>query len=335
MVADARVMRPEWLSQLKPFGQADRGKAVAQLFTSLGPYAVAWAAMIITVKLGWPAIVTFGLAVVAAGFLIRIFIIFHDCCHGSFFASRGANRFWGYVTGILTLTPFDVWRQSHARHHATAGDLDRRGTGDVFTMTVAEYRAATPLRRLGYRLYRNPLVMFGLGAAGSFIISQRFAPKGADKRLRSSVAITNLALLAILVISWVTVGWGTYVVLQVAVSWIAGILGIWLFYMQHQFEDVYWSRHEDWDRLRAALEGSSYYKLPKLLRWFSGNIGFHHIHHLRSSIPNYNLQACYEAIPEVQEVNHLTLRTSLRCLGLALWDEEAGKLVRFREVRPA
>lgn len=333
MATDARGLRPEWLSQLKPFGQADRGKAVIQLVTSLGPYAVAWAAMVITFKLGQPAIITFGLAVVAAGFLARIFIIFHDCCHGSFFASRGANRLWGYVTGILTLTPFDEWRQSHARHHATVGDLDNRGSGDVYTMTIAEYREASSMRRLGYRFFRNPVVMFGLGPVGVFIISQRFTPKGAGNRARASTRITNLALLAILAISWATIGLGTYVALQVAVTWITGIFGIWLFYVQHQFEDVYWSRHQDWDRLRAALEGSSYYKLPKLLQWFSGNIGFHHIHHVRPSIPNYNLQACYEAIPEVQNVKHLTLRTSFRCLGLALWDEAAGKLVRFKDAR--
>lgn len=333
MITGTGVADTAWLSQLKPFGRADRTKAVMQLLNSLGPYAVLWSAMVASVVFGWPTVVTLGLLVLAAGFLVRIFIIFHDCCHGSFFASRAANRFWGYVTGILTLTPFDEWRRSHARHHATAGDLDNRGTGDVFTMTVSEYRAATPIRRFGYRFFRNPVVMFGLGPLWSFIISQRFAPKGADKRVRASVIITNVALLALAGLSWATVGLGTYVVLQVAVSWISGIFGIWLFYVQHQFEDVYWSRHEDWDRLRAALEGSSYYKLPKVLQWFSGNIGFHHIHHLRSSIPSYHLQACYDAIPEVRDVPYLTLRTSLRCLGLALWDEEQRKLVRFRDLR--
>jgi len=335
MVIKSRSQRPEWLTRLRPFGEAQRGKAIWQLVNTLVPYALLWVGMIATVASRMAWMWTALLVVPTAGFLVRIFIIFHDCCHGSFFASKHANRFWGYVTGVLTLTPFEDWRHAHLTHHATAGDLDRRGTGDVVTKTVAEYRALSPLKRIGYRLYRNPLVMFGLGPVGIFVLSHRTAPPGATPDARRSVVVTNVVLVGIAAVAALAGGLWIYLVLQLAVSWLAGVLGIWLFYVQHQFETVYWARHDTWDRVRAALEGSSFYRLPRVLQWFSGNIGFHHIHHLRPSVPNYRLQACYEAVPEVRRGAELSLRSSLRCLGLALWDEERGRLVTFRGVRPA
>ncbi len=328
-----RKARPSWFTQLAAFGRADRRKALIQILTTLIPYAGLWAAMVVTVRQRLPYVLTLGLAVVAAGFLVRTFILFHDCCHGSFFTSRRANRIFGILTGILVFTPFDAWRLAHAGHHATAGDLDRRGTGDVFTMTVAEYRAASWWKRLGYRFFRHPLVMFGIGPFFLFVLSQRIMVKGAGKGARASLWIANVGLLLILVLAALTIGLPAYVMIQLPVIMMAGTVGIWLFYVQHQFEGVYWARHTAWDPLLAALEGSSYYQMPKLLQWFSGNIGLHHVHHLRATIPNYHLQAAYDAIPALQAVQPLTLRRSLKSLTLRLWDEQGGRLVGFREAR--
>jgi omega-6 fatty acid desaturase (delta-12 desaturase) len=270
------------------------------------------------------------LILAASALLVRIFIFFHDCCHGSFFASRRANRILGIVTGILTFTAYDDWRHSHARHHATAGDLDRRGEGDVWTMTVEEYRNAPPLKRLFYRFYRTPVVTFGLGPAYMFLLTHRFASKGAETRERVSVIVTNLAIAAIIAAAGLTIGLRTYVLIQLPVILIAGSLGVWLFYVQHQFEGVYWARHESWDMMRAAMEGSSYYKLPKVLQWITGNIGFHHVHHVLPRIPNYNLPASYEAVPYLQTVEPVTLRESLKSLRMRLYDEERKQMVGFR-----
>jgi acyl-lipid omega-6 desaturase (Delta-12 desaturase) len=331
--AAKRSSRPEWLAQLAAFGRADSRKAITQILTTLVPYAVLWAVMIVTMQHGLPYVLTLGLAVVAAAFLVRTFIIFHDCTHGSFLESRRANRIVGTLTGILTFTPYGEWRQAHIRHHGTAGDLDNRGHGDVYTMTVEEYQAAPWWLRLGYRLFRHPLVMLGFGPIWVFLLSQRFTPRGAGKEARISTWITNAALLVIAGVAALTIGLRAYVLIQLPVIMIAAAGGIWLFYVQHQFEGVYWARHTEWDPLRAALEGSSYYKLPKLLQWFSGHIGLHHVHHLRPTIPNYHLQAAYDAVPEVQAVRPLTPRSSLRSLSLRLYDERAGKLVGFGEAQ--
>ena len=218
-------------------------------------------------------------------------------------------------------------------HHATVGDLDRRGTGDVYVMTVDEYLAAPKLKRIAYRLFRNPLVMFGLGPASVFLIAHRFSHKGARKRHRFSVYFTNLAIAAIIGVASLTIGFRTYLLVQLPIILIAAAVGVWLFYVQHQFEGVYWARHESWDPMRAALEGASYYKLPKVLQWFTGNIGLHHIHHVRPRIPNYNLQRCYDEVAAMQAVEPLTIRKSLRSLQLHLWDESNQKLVGFRSLR--
>jgi omega-6 fatty acid desaturase (delta-12 desaturase) len=288
--------------------------------------------MVYTIKSGIPYWITLALAIVAAGLLVRIFILFHDCGHGSFFSSPKANEILGYISGILTFTPYHSWRTSHARHHATAGNLDRRGSGDVWTMTVEEFKAAPRHVRLGYRLFRNPVILLGLGPAGSFLLAQRFSHKGAKRRERVSVLITNLAILAIIVLASLTIGFWTYVAIQLPIILIGGALGIWLFYVQHQYEGVYWARQGTWDPFKAAMEGSSYYKLPRILQWFTGNIGLHHIHHLRPRIPNYNLQPCYDAIPAMRDVEPLTIRQSLKSLGLNLWDEDQGALVSFRSL---
>lgn len=263
---------------------------------------------------------------------MRVFILFHDCCHGSFFASRSANTILGYVTGILTFTAFEDWRYAHNRHHATAGDLDRRGVGDIWTMTTEEYLTAPRLKRFGYRIYRNPFILFGPGSALLFLWFQRFSKKGFGKSAQKSVLITNLALLFLVALAASTIGVRTYLMIQVPVIAIGGGVGLWLFYIQHQFENAYWVRHESWNSLSVALHGSSYFKLPKILQWFTGNIGLHHIHHVRPSIPNYNLQQCYDEIPALQAVKAITLKASIRSLRLGLYDEKNKKLVGFSRI---
>ncbi|HSR33940.1 MAG TPA: fatty acid desaturase, partial [Anaerolineae bacterium] len=302
------------------------------LVNTFVPYLGLWVLMIYLIETGTPYWITLVLAVVAAGFMVRIFIFFHDAGHGSFFSSPRANTALGYISGVLTFTPYDSWRRSHARHHATSGNLDRRGMGDVWTMTVEEYRAAPRKKQLAYRMYRNPLVMFGLGPVGSFLIAQRFPQIGVKRREQLSVLGTDLALLAIIVLASVTIGFWTYVLIQLPIILIGGALGIWLFYVQHQYEGVYWARDEAWDPTKAALEGSSFYKLPKVLQWFTGNIGLHHIHHLRPRIPNYNLQQCYDKVPAMQAVQPLTIGKSLKSLRMNLWDEKQQKLVSFRSL---
>jgi omega-6 fatty acid desaturase (delta-12 desaturase) len=288
--------------------------------------------MIVMLQQEYPYWLTLVLAIVAGGFLVRVFILFHDCCHGSFFASRRANTILGYVTGILTFTAFEDWRYAHNRHHATAGNLDRRGVGDIWTMTTEEYETATRRTRLAYRIYRNPFILFGPGAALLFLLFQRFSKRGAGKGALRSVWITNLALLLVLAVAVSTIGLRTYLLIQLPVILVGGGVGSWLFYVQHQFEDAYWVRHEHWDSMSVALQGSSYFKLPKILQWFTGNIGLHHIHHVQPSIPNYNLQQCYNEIPVLQAVNTITLKTSLRSLRLGLYDETNKKLVGFRSL---
>ncbi len=325
--------KPDWLKDLMPYQKADLKKSLWQLTHTLIPYFALLVWMVYTVQQGYSYWLTLALAVPAGGLLVRIFIFFHDCGHGSFFAQRWANTLVGYITGILTFTPYEDWRHAHGIHHAAAGNLDKRGVGDVLTLTVAEYLALPRLQRLGYTLFRNPFIMFGLGPAFIFLLSSRLPGKRTTAAGRRSVFITNSALLVIIAVSSLTIGLRTYLLVQLPVILIAAGMGVWLFYVQHQFVGVYWARQETWDAVRASLEGSSYYRLPGVLRWFTGNIGLHHIHHLRPRIPNYNLQACYDAIPEVRAVKPLTLRASLASLRLNLWDETAQRLVSFSDLR--
>ena len=326
-------MEPAWYPALVRYGKPDLRKATWQLLDTLVPYLALWVLMIRVVQQGFSYWITLALAVVAGAFLVRVFILFHDCCHGSFFASRRANRILGYVSGILAFTPYEDWRRTHAGHHATAGDLDRRGIGDVWTLTVDEYLAAPRLKQLAYRFFRHPVVTFGLGPAVMFLIVQRFPQKGARRQERFGVILTDLAILAIIAVASLTIGLRTYLLIQLPIVLVAASTGVWLFYVQHQFAGVYWARHKDWDPVRAALEGSSYYRLPKLLRWFTGNIGLHHIHHARPRIPNYNLQQCYDDIPALQAIQPLTLRKSFRSLWMNLWDEAQQELVSFRSTK--
>jgi omega-6 fatty acid desaturase (delta-12 desaturase) len=338
MVVDASAAKtqapdPNWYRALAKYTQPNPRKAAWQLLDTLGPYVGLWGLMVYLVHQDYAYWMTLAVAMVAGALLIRIFIVFHDCCHGSFVASRRANRILGYVSGILTFTPYEDWRRAHAGHHATAGDLDRRGVGDVWTMAVEEYLAAPRRTRLAYRLFRNPVVMFGLAPVCLSLIRQRFPHKGAGKRERRSVLVTNLAIVAILGAASLTIELRTYVAIQLPIMLIAGTIGMWLFYVQHQFEGVHWARHQDWDPQRAALEGSSYYRLPKVLQWCTGNIGLHHIHHVRPGIPNYHLQQCYDDLSAMRTVEPLTIRRSLKSLRLHLWDEAEQRLVSFRSLQ--
>jgi len=277
--------------------------------------------------------ITVPLALLAGAFLVRVFIIFHDCGHGSFFKSRMANDVLGFITGVLTFTPYYQWRGEHALHHSTAGDLDRRGTGDVWTLTVQEYLESSRWNRFLYRLARNPVVLFVIAPLFLFIVKHRFTSPKASRRERHSVYWTNLAVLALATGLSLIFGLKAYLVIQLTAMLVAGSAGVWLFYVQHQFEGVYWERRGAWDYTAAALQGSSFYKLPKVLQWFSGNIGFHHIHHLSSRIPNYNLEKCHDANPLFQSVKAVTLFPSLKSFTFRLWDEPRKKLVGYGHLR--
>ena len=302
-----------------------------QVVNTLVPYIGLWYLMYRSLDVSYW--VTLALAVVAAGFAWRLFIILHDCGHGSFFRSKRANTILGFIAGVLTFTPYQRWRHEHSMHHATSGDLDRRGVGDIWTMTVQEYRTSSSLNRLRYRLYRNPLMMFVLGPLYLFVVSHRFPPRRASKRERRSVHWTNIGIAGILALMSVTIGLQAYLLVQLPILMIWGAGGVWLFYVQHQHEGVYWQRHERWDYVTAALEGSSFYKLPRILQWFTGNIGFHHIHHLSPRIPNYFLQKCHEDAELFKDVPAVTLLSSARSLTFRLWDEEHCELVGFSRSR--
>ena len=316
-----------WQQVVHGYQNPDFKRSIWQIANSFIPYLILWFLMVLSLRVSYW--LTLALAIPAAGFMMRIFIIFHDCGHGSFFKSQRPNDAIGILTGIITFTPYYNWRHNHAVHHATTGDLDRRGVGDVYTMTLKEYVAASSWKRLSYRVTRNPLVMFTVGPLLIFLIVNRFSFGAAGKRERYSVYWTNLALLGIVLLASLTIGLKAYLLVQLPILAIGTSLGVWLFYVQHQFEGVYWARHEQWDFYSAGYKGSSFYKLPGVFQWFTGNIGFHHIHHLNPRIPNYFLQKCYEENSIFQEVRPLTILSSLKSLKFRLWDEDQSKLVGF------
>ena len=314
-----------------PFREPKLRRSLFQLAVSIVPFCLLWTLMWFGLRYSYA--ITLVLAVPAAGLLVRLFILQHDCGHGSFFRSKAANDALGRMLSLFTFTPYDRWRKNHAIHHATSGDLDRRGCGDVHLLTVGEYRNRSALRRLMYRIHRHPLILFGIGPFIYFVVFQRFTfhDPHLSKKERASVYWTNLALFAaIAFLSWL-VGFKEFLLIHLPPMAIAASVGAWLFYVQHHFESTYWKRNDRWDYFQAGLAGSSLYDLPAVLRWFTANIGLHHVHHLDSQIPNYRLQECMDANPELQHVARLTLWGSLSCASLRLWDEEKSEMVGLRD----
>jgi acyl-lipid omega-6 desaturase (Delta-12 desaturase) len=322
---------PFWRDALAPFAQPHVGRSVLDLATSVVPYLILLVLMYLAVDSSY--LLVLALSVPAAGFLVRTFIVFHDCAHGSFLPSKRANAWLGTALGLVLFESFLSWRHSHAVHHATSGDLDRRGVGDVHTLTVAEYRSLSRRGRLGYRLFRNPLVMFGVGPVYALVLHPRLVPRSARPRIRRSVIATNVALAALVGALCLLVGWREFLLVQTPSTMLAGAAGVWLFYVQHQFEDTYWQSAEDWSYAEAALQGSSHLVLPRVLQFFSGNIGLHHVHHLSAKVPNYNLQRAHDENSIFHDVPTLSLWDGLRAVRLKLWDERQGRLVTFAEER--
>lgn len=323
----------ELLRELAAYREPNSARSVFELVITVVPFVLLWVLIWAALDAGyWVAL---ALVIPAAGFLVRLFMIQHDCGHGSFFRRRLTNDWVGRVIGVVTLTPYDFWRRAHALHHANSGNLDRRGIGDIDTLTVDEFRARTPWRRLRYRLYRHPLVMFGLGPAYLFILRHRL-PMGLTRNGWGpwvSAMATNAAIaIVVAALIWL-VGVRSFLIVQLPITLLAASIGVWLFYVQHQFEGTLWEHEEDWNFPEAALHGSSHYDLPAVLRWFTANIGVHHVHHLSSRIPYYRLPEALRDRPQLQDVGRLTLWESLKAVRLVLWDEKKHRLVSFAEAR--
>ena len=320
-------------ARLREYRTPSLRRSLTQLAITAAGFAATWALMwAAAAQAYWLSLL---LAPLAAALLVRLFVIQHDCGHGSYFHARQTNDWVGRALGVVTLTPYDYWRGAHATHHASSGNLDRRGVGDITTLTLAEYRDLGPWRRLAYRLYRHPLILFGVGPTYLFLVQHRWPPdrQAGTAWLRTSLMATNLAILAAFLGLALLVGPLTLLKLQLPVVLLASSLGVWLFYVQHQFERAHWARDGEWVHARAALHGSSYYALPGALRWLTADIGLHHIHHMCSRVPNYRLRECLDALPELREVGRLGIWQSLRTIRLTLWDEDAGRLISFRDAR--
>ena len=327
----ASAMSRDWMKLLAPYRKPDAAQSVREIIVTAGPFVALWIATYFSLSISYA--LTGLLWVVTAGFLVRLFLIQHDCGHGSFFERREANDWVGRVIGVVTMTPYQVWRHSHAKHHATSGNLDRRGFGDVDTLTVREYRAMGKWERIGYRIYRFPLVMFGLGPAFLFLIKHRlpFGFMKAGKQFWISAMGTNLSILAmVLAVMWL-VGWKAFLLVHLPIFILSASIGVWLFYVQHQFEDSYWADSKDWTLEEAALYGSSHYDLPTPLRWITANIGIHHVHHLYSRIPYYKLEQVLKDYPELANIRRFGFWESLSCIKLRFWDEQAKRMVSARE----
>lgn len=323
------------IAQLKkkvaPYEQTDTKTSIRQLINTLIPLFALWYGAYLSLSVSYW--LTLLIAIVAAGFMIRTFIIFHDCCHQSFFKSRLANDILGTITGVLTIVPYEQWKNSHSIHHATSGNLDKRGIGDIWVLTVDEYVASPLWRRIAYRIYRNPVIMLGVGPFFVFVIQYRFNVKGAKRKERLNTYLTNVLIVGLYTLMCWAIGWQAFLMIQLPIFFVSGMLGIWLFYVQHQFEDSYFENEEEWSYVKAAVEGSSYYKLPKVLQWITGNIGFHHVHHLSPKVPNYNLEKAHDATPPLQKATTITISTSLKSLRFRLWDERNKTFVSFKDLK--
>jgi acyl-lipid omega-6 desaturase (Delta-12 desaturase) len=320
---------PNWRQLVAPYKKASTARALFQLANTVLPLVAIWAVMVWTLEVSYA--LTLLLAVPAAFLIVRLFIFQHDCGHGSFFPSNRANHFLGRILGVITLVPYAYWRRTHAIHHATSSNLDAREFGDIYTRTVQEYLALTPKQRFWYRVYRHPLILFVIGPTYQFVLKHRL-PLDVPKEWRrewQSVMGTNVSLVVLFgALIW-GLGWKTVFAVHAPIVVLACSIGVWLFYVQHQFEDNYWEHQDAWDFYRAGVEGSSFYDLHTIGHWLTGNIGYHHIHHLASAVPNYRLPACFRENPEFQRVTRLTFRESLSCIGFKLWDEERRTMVGF------
>ncbi len=320
-----------WQSIVIKYNKPRISRSVWQLINSIVPYILLWILMVFTLKISfW---LTLPLIFLAAGFLIRIFIIFHDCGHGSFFKSKKLNFYIGSACGMMAFTPYHKWTDSHRLHHQTVGNLDKRGLGDVWTLTVEEYLALSSFDKFKYRFFRHPAVLLGIGGIAIFIIGHRFSNRKMTKKQRLNVYSTNAIMLAAAAIVSYFIGWQAFLIIQLPVMYFASIGGIYLFYLQHQYEEVYWCREKDWDYKQMAMHGSSFFKLPGILRWFTGNIGFHHVHHLGPTIPNYNLPKCHKENEMFHEVKPIGFFESLRSLNIRFWDEANQKAVGLKDLR--
>lgn len=335
MTTATAAQRPaalRWQSLVAPYQHADTRRSLLQVAATLVPYFVLWYVMYRSLEISYW--LTLLLAIPTAGFAVRTFILFHDAGHGALFKAHRLNDVVGIITGIISFTPYYYWKHEHAIHHATAGNLDRRGTGDILTLTVEDYRALPPLRKFGYRIMRNPLILFTIGSFLVFTVFNRFGGANRGKRERYSVIWTNLALVAIVTGLSLLVGWKEFLLVQFPIAFLASSVGVWMFYVQHNFDGVYWERDDNWDYYKAGIAGSSFYKLPALIEWFTGNIGYHHIHHLSPRIPFYHLPECYRNNPAFH-IHPMGFRESLRCMTFRLYDERAHHLAGWEALRAA
>lgn len=323
----------DWAIQLKALAKPNTAASLLQLLITALSMGSLYTLMVFSLDYGYW--ITLLLALPAAGLVVRLFIIQHDCGHYSYFRSRRANDLLGRALGVITLTPHGFWRHTHTVHHATSGDLDRRGIGDISTLTVKEYRALPRFSKFSYRLYRNPIVMFGLGPTYLFVVKFRFPLDLLRNRWRSlpGIMTTNIVIALVVLVVGSLIGYAEFALVQIPITLIAATVGLWLFYVQHQFRSTSWDTNDDWDFHASALNGSSHYDLPGILRWFTGNIGAHHVHHLCCRVPNYRLRDCMKHIPELNDINRITLLDSLKCVSLALWDEDECRLVSFGSLK--
>ncbi len=319
--------KPQWQRIVQQYQGSDTRQSIVQLVTSVVPYFALWYLMYLSLSYSYA--ITLVLSIFASGFLLRSFIIFHDCTHGSFFNSRKANDVVGVFTGLLSFTPYAAWRHRHALHHATTGNLDRRGWWDIEVYTVKEFEALPKWEQIRYRLYRHPFILFVMGSTVFFLLLQRIPRRDSKKAELTSIMWTNVALVVLVAAMCYLVGWREFIMIQLPIAFLSSTVGLWMFYVQHQFEQAYWEHSDEWDYLTASLKGSSYYKLPRVLQWFTGNIGFHHIHHLSAKIPNYRLEQCFNDNELFQDVTTITLKTSLEAFDAKLWDEDRKLMIGF------